>query len=68
MLLPRSALEVIVNGEPQIVRVELKYCEACGALWLRPHGNHKPYCRRCQNVMAVLSRAGRRKPAERQRP
>ena len=64
MSLLRSALEAIVIGEPRIVRVELKYCEACGALWLRPPANHTPYCRRCRGVMADLSRTRQKKPAE----
>jgi len=53
-----------MTGELQAARVELKYCEACGALWLRPRGSDAPYCRRCENVMAELSRAVRTKPAE----
>ena len=60
--------EAIVSEELQTIRVELKYCEACGALWLRPRGSQTPYCRRCENVMAVLSRTDRKKPAERRRP
>ena len=60
-------LEAIVSGELQAIRVELKYCEACGALWLRPRNSNAPYCRRCDKVMAELSRTGRTKPAERKR-
>ncbi len=26
---------------------ELKYCEFCGALWLRPCGSADVYCTRC---------------------
>ena len=58
----------IVNGKMQIIRVELKYCEACGALWLRPRSNHASYCRRCERVMAELSRTSRTKAAEGERP
>ena len=67
-MLLRPALEAIVTGELQAIRVELKYCEACGALWLRPRDNNTPYCGRCENVMAELSRTGRRKPAEGKQP
>jgi len=53
-----------VNGELRVIRMELKYCEACGALRLRPHGSDAPYCGRCAKVMAGLSRTVRTKPAE----
>jgi len=56
--------EAIVNGELQVIRMELKYCEACGALRLRPHGSNAPYCGRCAKVMAELSRTVPTKPAE----
>ena len=45
----------------KIVRLELKYCEACGALWLRPHTSAAPYCWRCEKIMAGLSRTTRRR-------
>ena len=60
-------LEAMVTGELQAIRVELKYCEACGTLWLRPQSSTARYCRRCEKVMAELSRAGRTAPAEEER-
>jgi hypothetical protein len=57
-------VEAIVHGELQVIRMELKYCEACGALRLRPHGSSTPYCGGCAKVMAELSRTVRTKPAE----
>ncbi|HVN19980.1 MAG TPA: hypothetical protein VMU05_14440 [Dongiaceae bacterium] len=30
------------------VRVELKYCEACGGLWVRECGAGAVYCEKCQ--------------------
>ena len=30
------------------VRVELKYCEHCGGLWMRERGTGVVYCERCQ--------------------
>jgi len=57
-------LEAIVNGELRVIRMELKYCEACGALRLRPHGSEAPYCGRCARVMAEMSCTVRTKPAE----
>jgi hypothetical protein len=32
--------------------VELKYCERCGALWLRPCGVEEVYCLACVPKMA----------------
>lgn len=45
------------------VPMELKYCERCGGLWLRPQGEDVVYCRGCQEHMAAWPRAGER-PAE----
>jgi hypothetical protein len=30
------------------IQVELKYCERCGGLWLRPQGAGGMYCNGCQ--------------------
>ena len=47
-----------------LVYFQLKYCERCGGLWLRPDGAATPYCRNCERIMAALPvrarRAGRR--------
>lgn len=40
-------------------RVELKYCEHCGGLWVR-EGGGGVYCEKCQPLVADLP-AGRRK-------
>ena len=32
---------------------ELKYCEFCGALWLRPCGSDAVYCTKCENWIEV---------------
>jgi|tagenome__1003787_1003787.scaffolds.fasta_scaffold18169829_1 Transcription factor zinc-finger len=32
-------------------KVELKYCERCGGLWLRREGNHAAYCATCAPEM-----------------
>ena len=53
-----------MSQELEAIHVELKYCEACGALWLRPRNNQACYCRRCERVMAGLARAPQTKPAE----
>jgi Zn-finger nucleic acid-binding protein len=40
--------------ENDAVRVELKYCEHCGSLWLRPGGTELVYCESCQPKVAEL--------------
>jgi Zn-finger nucleic acid-binding protein len=34
--------------------LELKYCERCGGLWLRPVGGGQIYCTICSRAMAEL--------------
>jgi Zn-finger nucleic acid-binding protein len=34
--------------------LELKYCERCGGLWLRPTGGEQIYCTNCARAMAEL--------------
>lgn len=36
------------------VRVELKYCERCGSLWLRETGGGQVYCNDCLPKLAEL--------------
>ena len=36
------------------VRVELKYCERCGALWLRECGSGLIHCNGCQAAVTEL--------------
>jgi len=36
------------------VRVELKYCEHCGGLWVRERGAGVVYCDNCQPKVADL--------------
>ncbi|HXJ90789.1 MAG TPA: hypothetical protein VMS18_28525 [Candidatus Binatia bacterium] len=36
------------NNEPSEVRVELKYCEHCGGLWVRERGAGVVFCEKCQ--------------------
>jgi hypothetical protein len=40
---------VLITAEMEVPDVtwELKYCEFCGALWLRPRGSSDPYCGKC---------------------
>jgi hypothetical protein len=45
------------------VRVELKYCEHCGGLWVR-EGGGGVYCERCQEIVADLPVSKRRRRRE----
>jgi len=54
------------NAETEI-RLELKYCESCGALQLRPMGSGLLYCAKCEarlngERMPLLPPSGRRRP------
>lgn len=40
-------------------RMELKYCERCGGLWLRPQGDEGVDCCRCRARTADLLRPGK---------
>ena len=63
-------MEVMDIDEVEIVELELKYCERCGALSLRPQGSEQVYCRACAIRMLDLpiprkSRGYRRLPLSR---
>ena len=49
------------DSEKKSARVELKYCEHCGGLWLRECGAGLVYCANCQPVVAELP-APKKKP------
>jgi Zn-finger nucleic acid-binding protein len=42
------------TGSRAEISFELKYCERCGGLWLRPAGGAQIYCRVCAGAMAEL--------------
>jgi len=42
------------HGDKHEVRVELKYCEHCGGLWVRECGAGVVYCENCQAKVADL--------------
>jgi hypothetical protein len=48
-------------------RVEMKYCEPCGALWLRAIGSRDIYCCQCKWQMRELPLAGYQKAGMRRR-
>jgi Zn-finger nucleic acid-binding protein len=43
-----------IEGEK--IEMELKYCERCGGLWLRPKGESEVYCASCRVHVARLQR------------
>ncbi len=49
------------DSEKRSARVELKYCERCGGLWLRECGAGQVYCAKCQPLVAELP-APKKKP------
>jgi hypothetical protein len=38
----------------QYPKLELKYCERCGGLWLRPQGAEAVYCASCADAISEL--------------
>ena len=40
------------DSPAETTRVELKYCERCGGLNLRPHGSAQRFCRACVRRLA----------------
>jgi Zn-finger nucleic acid-binding protein len=46
----KSSSEIAYKEIP----LELKYCERCGGLWLRPSESNEVYCSRCAPEMAEL--------------
>ncbi len=45
-----------------LIYFELKYCERCGGLWLRPCGAAAIYCAPCGRQMAGIARIWRTLP------
>ncbi len=42
------------SGSINELQFELKYCERCGGLWLRPVGGGQIYCAACGRAMGEL--------------
>jgi len=42
----------------EVVFLELKYCEFCGALWLRPKDSGEVYCESCAEQMCEFPAIG----------
>lgn len=53
-----------------LIQLELKYCERCGGLWLRPKGSELIFCGGCSKAMAGILPAwprGMPRPSSRDR-
>jgi ribosomal protein L37AE/L43A len=50
------------HTKDESVRVELKYCEHCGGLWVRERGAGAVYCEKCEPKVAELP-VSKRRPA-----
>ncbi len=50
----------------EFIRLELKYCELCGALWFRPADLSGAYCGTCEQTTKELaaSSASRRQTCQ----
>ena len=64
-ILIQIILEVVIRGNRKSKRdnevgVELKYCEHCGALWVREHGAGI-YCNQCQAMVEDLPKPTKRR-------
>lgn len=51
----------------KLERLELKYCEHCGGIWLRKNGERHLYCQRCRPIVVNIGpRPGGRLDKERE--
>jgi len=56
-----------MNPLLELLHFQLKYCERCGGLWLRPDGAAVPYCPVCAEFMSEMPRRVR-KTSQAQKP
>jgi Zn-finger nucleic acid-binding protein len=55
-------MDFINTMEGSEIQVELKYCERCGGLWLRPRGTNGVYCGSCCVCLAAMPNPGQAPP------
>jgi len=60
-------MNFISEMEGQEIQVELKYCERCGGLWLRPQGADGVYCASCRVCLAAMPDPGEPSPCKTRR-
>jgi hypothetical protein len=46
-------------NEAVMMRMQLKYCEQCGGLWVRRNGENESLCPRCRWAVARIPEAWR---------
>lgn len=55
-------MDFIRTIEGSEIQVDLKYCERCGGLWLRPQGTNGVYCASCRVCLAAMPNPGEAPP------
>ncbi|MGD0792605.1 MAG: hypothetical protein ABR920_12625 [Terriglobales bacterium] len=60
-------MDFIGRMEGSEIQVELKYCERCGGLWLRPQGTDGVYCASCRVRLAAMPDPGEAPPRKARR-
>jgi hypothetical protein len=55
-------MDFIGRMEGSEIQLELKYCERCGGLWLRPQGADGVYCASCRVCLAAMPNLGEASP------
>jgi Zn-finger nucleic acid-binding protein len=62
-----AIMNLIGRTEGQEIQVELKYCERCGGLWLRPQKTDGVFCASCRVALAAMPDPGTANCSERAR-
>jgi Zn-finger nucleic acid-binding protein len=62
-----AIMNFISKMEGEEIQVELKYCERCGGLWLRPRGADGVYCASCRVRLAAMPDPGKAPPRKARR-
>ncbi len=60
-------MNFISKIEGEEIQIELKYCERCGGLWLRPQGTNGVYCASCRVWLAAMPDPGEAPPRKTRR-
>jgi len=60
-------MNFIGRMEDHEIQVELKYCERCGGLWLRPYGAVVVYCASCCACLKARPKPGEVPPSKTRR-
>lgn len=61
----RPKEDMDTNTETQL---ELKYCERCGCLGLRPRTSAQIYCRKCAGAMSQVAQNRKQSPSPGKKP